>query len=201
MNNRSLQGFTLSELLVSLAVLGLIAAFAIPKVLTAVGQSSARAIGSELIAMISESYESVKAQSNGVVARSTSADVLTDRMNYVTKTGSSTTPILTLQNGATITYNVADTFANGTTGVVGFNIDPDGSVANNGPVSVYLGGDGRVWLAHTAYRSGTGTSPSIFSGTTGLGAQYGVAADTNNIAATAIAPGNTAGADTTWAPN
>jgi prepilin-type N-terminal cleavage/methylation domain-containing protein len=44
MNNRSLQGFTLSELLVSLAVLGLIAAFAIPKVLTAVGESSSRAM-------------------------------------------------------------------------------------------------------------------------------------------------------------
>ncbi len=201
MNNRSLQGFTLSELLVSLAVLGLIAAFAIPKVLTAVGQSSARAIGSELMATVSEAYESVKAQSNGVVPRSTSADNLTDRMNYVTKTGTSATPILTLQNGATITYNVADTFANGTTGVVGFNIDPDGATANAGPISIYLGGDGRLFAAYTNYKAGTGTAAaSPFFGTTGLAAQYGVAADTNNIAATPIGLGNTAGSDTTWAP-
>ena len=54
------KGFTLSELLVSLAVLGLIAAFAIPKVLTSVGNSSFLANAKETMATISTAYDSVK---------------------------------------------------------------------------------------------------------------------------------------------
>ena len=55
------KGFTLSELLVSLAVLGLIAAFAIPKVLTSVGNSSFVANAKEAISTISNAFDSKKA--------------------------------------------------------------------------------------------------------------------------------------------
>lgn len=55
------KGFTLSELLVSLAVLGLIAAFAVPKVLTSVGDSSFLANAKECLSVITAAYDSVKA--------------------------------------------------------------------------------------------------------------------------------------------
>jgi prepilin-type N-terminal cleavage/methylation domain-containing protein len=55
------KGFTLSELLVSLAVLGLIAAFAVPKVLTSVGDSSFLANAKECLSVVSAAYDAVKA--------------------------------------------------------------------------------------------------------------------------------------------
>ena len=55
------KGFTLSELLVSLAVLGLIAAFAIPKVLSSVGNASFVANAKEAISTISSAFDSKKA--------------------------------------------------------------------------------------------------------------------------------------------
>ena len=51
MKNRSLQAFTLAELLVSLSVLGIVAAFAIPKVLLSVSDQSTKAAGREAYAM------------------------------------------------------------------------------------------------------------------------------------------------------
>ncbi len=50
---RAFGGFTLSELLVSMAVLGLIAAFAIPSILAAVGENSKKALLKETFNMIS----------------------------------------------------------------------------------------------------------------------------------------------------
>jgi prepilin-type N-terminal cleavage/methylation domain-containing protein len=198
MNNRSLQGFTLSELLVSLAVLGLIAAFAIPKVLTAVGESSSRAIGREAFSMISEAYQALRAQQNGNVSRATTAQNLIDQMNYAsaltTGNGASTTNSIVLQNGAQIAYVPLDNFDTAAVrGVIGFTVDPDGDAATSvsGPVTVYLGSDGRIWAADEAYTAGTGTTASPFS------ANYGLPA---NSAVTAIAPNNTGNANTatTW---
>jgi prepilin-type N-terminal cleavage/methylation domain-containing protein len=198
MNNRSLQGFTLSELLVSLAVLGLIAAFAIPKVLTAVGESSSRAIGREAFGMISEAYQALRANQNGNVSRATTAQDLINQMNYAraltTGNGGTTTASIVLQNGAQIAYVTADNFDSATVrGAIGFTIDPDGAAATSvsGPVTVYLGNDGRIWAANEAYTAGTGTTVSPFN------AQYGLPA---NSAVTALAPNNTGNANssTTW---
>ncbi|MCS6266153.1 MAG: prepilin-type N-terminal cleavage/methylation domain-containing protein [Vampirovibrio sp.] len=55
------KGFTLSELLVSLAVLGLIAAFAVPKVLSSVGNSAFLANAKEAISTISNAFDAKKA--------------------------------------------------------------------------------------------------------------------------------------------
>jgi prepilin-type N-terminal cleavage/methylation domain-containing protein len=176
MNNRSLQGFTLSELLVSLAVLGLIAAFAIPKVLTAVGESSARAIGREAFGMISESYQALRANQNGNVSRATDAQDLIDQMNYAstaaTGNGTGTSNHVALQNGAVIAYAPGDDFDTANArGVIGFTIDPDGLAATSvsGPVSVYLGSDGRIWAGDEAYTAGTGSTESPFNTTYGVG--------------------------------
>jgi len=206
MNNRSLQGFTLSELLVSLAVLGLIAAFAIPKVLTAVGESSSRAIGREAFGMISEAYQAIRANNNGNVPRATSAQTLRDTLNYARLgtggNGGATTASIVLQNGAQIAFVLTDSFAdtlgNGV-GVIGFTVDPDGSATSggsatsaNGPVSVFLGGDGRIWAGNELYQAGTGTTPSPFNATYGVG--------TAATPVTSIVPSNTGNANlsTTW---
>jgi prepilin-type N-terminal cleavage/methylation domain-containing protein len=210
--NHRLQGFTLSELLVSLAVLGLIAAFAIPKVLTAVGESSSRAIGRELLGMISESYQAIRANNNGNVPRATTAQDLINTMNYArVGTGGNgqgagtngTTASIVLQNAAQVAYIPADSFASvtaGTNGVIGFTLDPDGSDTSgaldtnaNGPITVYLGGDGRIWAGHTGYQAGTGGVASPFN----ANALYSSATETG---VTLIAPsvaGNS-NSSTTW---
>jgi prepilin-type N-terminal cleavage/methylation domain-containing protein len=78
------RGFTLSELLVSLAVLGLIAAFAVPKVLNAVGNSSTLAIAKETVSAITTAYDGVKADSQiASVPPSTQAWRLVSKLNYV----------------------------------------------------------------------------------------------------------------------
>jgi len=194
MNNRStMQGFTLSELLVSLAVLGLIAAFAIPKVLTAVNEAGVKAIGKESISMVSSSFDSLRADSNGFLPRSTSAANLVAKMNFVSlatpTTGSVSPQVMTLHNGGRISYNENDTFV-GTgplpNGSIVFNVDPDGT-GNAGAISVLLGYDGRVWIANEAYTAGTGTVVSAFN------LQYN---EEGNIAL--AVPGAAAGLDTTW---
>jgi prepilin-type N-terminal cleavage/methylation domain-containing protein len=201
MNNRSLQGFTLSELLVSLAVLGLIAAFAIPKVLTAVGESSSRAIGREAFGMISEAYQAVRASNNGNTPRSTNAQTLRDTLNYARVgtggNGGGTNASIVLQNGAQIAFVLNDGFADNLAnqvGVIGFTIDPDGPLATsaNGPVSVFLGGDGRIWAGNELYQAGTGTTLSPFNTIYGVG--------TANTPVTSLPPNNTGNANssTTW---
>ena len=191
MNNRSLQGFTLSELLVSLAVLGLIAAFAIPKVLTAVGESSARAIGNEMVGMISEAYQAERAANNGNISRGTTSQMLVDRMNYstvITTTANGATTGVQMQNGAQLGYAAADTFADGAIGVMGFWIDPDGAGAASTPVTVYLGGDGRIFPALSVYGAGTGTAGNTFA----TGTIYAASTAANaTVTAAAAGPGTT----------
>jgi prepilin-type N-terminal cleavage/methylation domain-containing protein len=206
MNNRSTLGFTLSELLVSLAVLGLIAAFAIPKVLSSVADSSTKAIGKEAISVISAAYDSLKADNSGFVARSTTIAQLVARMNaernvlaanYAANgvaAQANSTNALKLQSGGIIYYNNTDTFArNGAAeGTMAFRIDPDGT-GNFGPVSVYLGFDGRLWVANELYTAGAGTQVSPFNGT------YNIAAEpVGAFGTTPVVPANAIGTDTTW---
>jgi prepilin-type N-terminal cleavage/methylation domain-containing protein len=189
MNNRSLQGFTLSELLVSLAVLGLIAAFAIPKVLTATGEASARAIGREMYGMIAESFAAVREANNGNVPRATTSANLVARMNVsriITQTAvNGVDSLAVMQNGGRLGYSATDAFSDGTIGVVGFTIDPDGAGALNDPVTIYLGGDGRIFPADDSYSTGGTASANAFVAT------Y---VGTNATAVTATAPGT----GTTW---
>ncbi len=207
MNNRSTLGFTLSELLVSLAVLGLIAAFAIPKVLSAVADSSTKAIGKEAIGVISSAYDSLKAENDGFVARSTTMPQLVARMNAerdltgapltaaVGPAPTGATNGLLLQSGGVIFYNSADTFArNGTQeGTMAFQIDPDGN-GNFGRITVFLAFDGRLWVANENYTGGVG--PAVASP---FNDQYNVAADALAGGLTTIpSPDSGVGTDTTW---
>jgi prepilin-type N-terminal cleavage/methylation domain-containing protein len=75
------RGFTLSELLISLALLGVIAVFTIPKILITQQDSRYNATAKEVVAMISEAYLRLK-QDKGI-STSTSSGDLSPYMNYV----------------------------------------------------------------------------------------------------------------------
>jgi prepilin-type N-terminal cleavage/methylation domain-containing protein len=134
------KGFTLSELLVSLAVLGLIAAFAVPKVLTSVGDSSFLANTKECLSVISAAYDSVKADNVSsfdptLITLSTAAATaatpysMINKINYAAAGNytmgaaaavdtfaanaapTATTAAIRLGTGAIISFNSTDTFA------------------------------------------------------------------------------------------
>ena len=161
--------FTLAELLIALAILGVIATFTIPKILDSGSNSQWNAIGKEAAAMVSGAYQSYKLDNS--VSGSTDFSDLLPYMNYVridttstidslfnettqTCTGANIACIL-LHNGALIQYvtggagnNFGDTSV---TSALWFDIDPDGKVTTTGAagtpgksVQMYLYINGRL---------------------------------------------------------
>jgi prepilin-type N-terminal cleavage/methylation domain-containing protein len=115
------QGFTLVELLIALIILGEIATFTIPKVISSQQNGRFNAVAKEVAAMASNAYQQLQL-SNGASTNTTVGD-LTPYMNYVAfDTGGVTTvddvptypsltcgptrPCLKLHNGAVMTYNL-----------------------------------------------------------------------------------------------
>lgn len=145
---RSAKAFTLAELLIALAVLGVIATFTIPKVLQSQQDERYNAIAKESAGMISQAY-SVYVAEHGAQANNslmTPAE-LTPYLNFVkvdTATTmdnkytqgsvacSSTYVCLKLHNGALLMYDVSNTFDyySTTAGLnppfLWFVLDPDG---------------------------------------------------------------------------
>jgi prepilin-type N-terminal cleavage/methylation domain-containing protein len=132
---RKAAGFTLAELLISLAILGVIATFTIPKILGAAGNGQNTAIAKEAASMISGSMSTY--QLNSSLAAATTAGALTQYMNYVaidTTTSttmvpacSATTQCMKLHNGGILQYGTTNSFGAGTTPSIVFNLDPDGA--------------------------------------------------------------------------
>jgi prepilin-type N-terminal cleavage/methylation domain-containing protein len=154
------KGFSLAELLVALAVLGIIATFSIPKLLDSMGSSKTAAIAKETAAMIAGAYSehkaSVTAQAN------TRASDLTNYLNYVEvitsgsfptdpydgvnlQDCSDTLPCLMLHSGAILQYDTGMTFG-GTdaTRALVFNVDPDGDGNAAGRVTFIQFFNGRL---------------------------------------------------------
>jgi len=143
--HRSAQGFTLAELLIALAILGVIATFTIPKVLVAQQNSQYTAVAKEAVAMVSGAYQSYLM--DNVTTASTHLGDFTEFMNYVSVDTVSTidrvpgqtslncavaTPCLRLHNGAKLLYEPSDAFGGtSATSAIYFYFDPDGEYSGS----------------------------------------------------------------------
>jgi prepilin-type N-terminal cleavage/methylation domain-containing protein len=139
---RSKKGFTLAELLIALAILGVIATFTIPKILTSSANGQNTAIAKEAASMISAAYSTYTL--NNTLTTGTTAGALTQYFNYVTTdTATSYTAgasgdsalapctasliCLKLHNGGILQYSTAQNFGGTTsTAAITFALDPDG---------------------------------------------------------------------------
>ena len=185
-------GFTLSELLIALAILGLIAAFTIPKVLQTTSDTAVRAIAKEAASSISMAYEGIQADSNGLANMGTNADQIIGKMNTVetlttgtigattTSTCDAANPCYMLHNGAVIQIEALnDNFGDGAAGEIGvlvFYVAPDGQSGTSEYISIVLGFDGRVMSGGEV----TGTVVAPFT-------NYNNNATTNSNGLTAVA--------------
>ncbi len=134
---KSFKGFTLAELLISLLILGEIATFTIPKVLSSQQNGTRKAAAKEAIAMVAAAYSTYQL-TNGASASSRFADI-TPYMNYVkldtsgtafngTWTCDNSVRCLRLHSGATLIYWDFETFSGtSTTNVVYYIFDPGGA--------------------------------------------------------------------------
>jgi prepilin-type N-terminal cleavage/methylation domain-containing protein len=133
------KGFTLAELLIALAILGVIATFTIPKILSSSANGQNTAIAKEAASMVSGAFQNL-ALNNGISSTNTGAD-LTQYMNYVSvvTTGASGTVMtgaactatlqcLKLHNGGVMMVDTGLQFG-GTAAANGIyvNVDPDGT--------------------------------------------------------------------------
>lgn len=161
-------GFTLLEVLIAVAILGVIATFAIPKILQASGDAKMTAVFKESMAAVSGSYtayDQVQGLSYG--ANGTNGATLLDTyLNHVRKLSSGHTeasvttahgdeifncstsePCYELHNGAWLQAGAAanDGFQErSATHAIQFNLDPDGLGRGAGMVTVYMLANGRL---------------------------------------------------------
>jgi prepilin-type N-terminal cleavage/methylation domain-containing protein len=155
-------GFTLAELLIALAILGVIATFAIPKILSAQQDSRSNAIAKEAAGAISTAYQLYQNAGGDTTTMSTTQ--LAQYFNYIQKDTSSSLidevytkssitcqlgkPCYRLANGAVI-HHWGDNFCNVANTAIPFDVDPDGTYSNttNGPgksVRFFLYKNGRL---------------------------------------------------------
>jgi prepilin-type N-terminal cleavage/methylation domain-containing protein len=161
-------GFTLAELLIALAILGVIATFTIPKVLQSQQDGRYKAMAKEAAGIVSEAYQTYR-QNNGISA-TFNPNMLSTYLNYVkvTTTGfidsrppntswpcNAVEPCYLLHNGGTLQL-YSDICFGGTasTNGVWFAFDPDSVYGGttNGPgkaIHMALYASGRLATAST----------------------------------------------------
>jgi prepilin-type N-terminal cleavage/methylation domain-containing protein len=161
------KGFTLAELLIALAILGVIATFTIPKVLQSQQSAKSNAIAKEVAAIVSSAYANYRIKNT--VDANTGMDDLIQFINYVKwDSGATVDDVPTygpkpcsggamcfvLHNGAMFWYIWDEDFGGtATTNAIRFSIDPDGVYSGNsadGPSKsvqflLYTDGKIRTW--------------------------------------------------------
>lgn len=163
------RGFTLAELLIALAILGVIATFTIPKLLEVQQNQQDNAKAKEAIATVAAAYHAYKLQNTA--ATSTTGGALTQYLNYVKIQTSGQVddiygygswncfagaPCYILHNGGALILS-PNSFAGtkawagtSTTDFIDFFFDPDGRVTDgttNGPgksLKIFLYYNGKV---------------------------------------------------------
>jgi len=145
---RSSCGFTLAELLLALVILGLIATFTIPKVLTAQQSTQWKSMGKETVGMFSGALDAYR-QANGGLQSTTVFTDLTPYMNYVRRQTSANIDdaqgdpdlncnaasrvCLVLHNGGVLSGTNTEAFGGTTTtNAIKAHFDPDGKVTDGG---------------------------------------------------------------------
>lgn len=173
---KRLQGFTLAELLIALAILGVIATFTIPKVLQSQQDGRYKSIAKEAAGAVSQAYSAY--QLNSTVSAGTTLGVLTPYFNYVkveTATlidhlqtggsldcGAAWALCMRMHNGGILYFDKGISFANtASTNAVLFYLDPDGTYSGttNG-----AGKSVEFWLYYSGKLSTRGSiTPHTFN--------------------------------------
>lgn len=146
LSNRHRIGFTLAELLIALAILGVIATFTIPKILQTQQNSQWNAVTMEAAEIFAGAFQSYKLAN--VVDANSHPGNLTPYINYVNVDTSTTidswywgTTIscgdpgrfcLTLHSGAKLWLSNTDFEGTANTNMINMVIDPDGKVTTDG---------------------------------------------------------------------
>jgi len=150
-------------------ILGVIATFTIPKVLSSQQDAQFKSIGKETAAMLSGTHQALKLQ--GSLSANTTKHDFTPYLNYVrvisvgqvdarqtnANHDCSSRTCLLLHNGGVFHYGTGSDYFGGTesTNAVAFNLDPDGKVTDGGTgdtsptapgksVELYIYIDGKV---------------------------------------------------------
>lgn len=144
--HRGQVGFSLVEILITVVIMGVIAAFSVSKLLVPQNQSEYNMSANSAAYMVLRAYETLRA--NGSLSSTTGVKDMTPYMNYVAVdttssidhkpafAGSvpcnSTYGCLRLHNGGILLYGTANTFGGtASTNAVWFHFDPDGRYTNS----------------------------------------------------------------------
>lgn len=176
---RPAPAFTLAELLIALAILGVIAVFTIPKVLNSQQDSKYKSITKEAAGTLSSAYLSYK-QQNGDPPTGMVASDLSPFLNYVKydtltiidsyQTGATAScPVsgcVRLHNGAMLLFWPGSFNGTAANNFIWFVLDPDGTNTNGGDTSASAAGKSVILVLYYNGRlvtRGTMDNPSVNS--------------------------------------